>query len=153
MAEDIRFNLQEGEYECHSLATGEYSAIPATFGEFLTYIKNPDDVAALFKKLKLTVICYTNDGQCGAGMYNYYPSIKKMMEITEGSVNFSPENFAYQHVFILSRNEAELMSSSLTLAITKPNPKSLVHIHAGVTNVKVDFDLLNSIASEIPFRP
>lgn len=151
MAEDISFKLQEGEYECHSLATGEYSVIPTTFGEFLTYVKNPDDVAALFKKLKLTVICYTNDGQCGAGMYNYYPSIKKMMEITEGSVNFSPENFAYQHVFLLSRNEAELLSSPLTLAITKPKPKPHALAHAVVANVKVDFDLLNSIASEIPY--
>lgn len=146
MADD--FKLQEntdGEYQCHSLATGEYTTIPTTFGEFLSCVKNPEDITNLFKKLQLTVICYINDGHSGAGIYNYYSNIKTMMELTEGSISFSPDNFAYQHVFIVKRNEGDLLSSPLTLVVAKPKHKPII-----VDNIEVDLDVINAIATDIP---
>lgn len=136
------------EYTCHSIAIRKYSKVPHTFADFLTHINNPDAVKDLFTRFKLTVIYFINDGSTRYGEYFYYSNVTTLMNQTECAISLNPDSADYQHVFVLIRNETNLLESTLQLLTTQSSRSRLVIPETMITSD--EYLEFNKIASELP---
>lgn len=134
------------EYNCQSVAVNKYLTTPRTFGEFLKCVNNPEDVKILFSKLKLTVIYFINYGHHRFGEYFYYQDVNTLFNQTEGAIKLELDSVDYQHVFVLTRNESNILESELHLLLNGSRKSTVVNV--SVTSA--EYDEFTKLASEMP---
>lgn len=138
--------METEEYSCQSVAIKKYAHVPRTFADFLDHVNNPEEVKSLFTKLKLTVIYFINYGHTRFGEYFYYPDVKTLFNQIECAVRLDHDSVDYQHVFVLRRNEADLLNSELQLLVSPPSSRPI--LRPEVVTTPEDYDDFNRLADE-----